>query len=375
MTTGSKFANLLIEWFKHNARVLPWRQQRDWYRVFLSEILLQQTQVQQALPYFEKIYRRFPDIESLARADEDELLQLWAGLGYYSRGRNLLKAARIIVEKYQGNFPIDYHEALKLPGIGPYTASAILSIAFNQPLPVVDGNVLRVMTRVTGIEDDIRSTQTKNKIHQELKKFLPPAQAALFNEGLMELGARVCKPQNPLCAECPVAKLCFANLNNVVEKLPFKSAAPNKKERFEVALVILNKGKIFLVQRPGHGLLAKMWQFPVLSLSRQKRDVNRLVKNWFKQTGISGTILQITPALKHVYSHIVLHYRAVLTILDNGFTDLKIEGYPRQGWYTLDQAVAMAVHGAHKKIFERKEFKEWLIVKANGNVTNGSAGG
>jgi len=261
-----RFAQRLLHWFRQNRRPLPWRQQRHWYGTLLSEILLQQTQVQQGLPYYLKFMERFPDIESLAQATEDEVLQLWAGLGYYSRARNLLKCARQLVAQHNSRFPETLQEALSLPGIGPYTAAAVLSISYNLPYAAVDGNVLRVAARLFQIETDTRLAATQNHIRHIVTQLIPQEQPGAFNEALMELGALVCLPANPQCPACPVKEFCLAARNGRTADLPYRSKAPAKKQRRQYVLVLEHKRQFLVARRPASGLLASMWEFPSITV-------------------------------------------------------------------------------------------------------------
>lgn len=354
-------AQNLMEWFDKHKRDLPWRHNRDWYKIFLSEFLLQQTQVSQALPYYQKFIQKYPTVHHLAKAEEDELLQLWAGLGYYSRARNLLKAARQIVEEFNGNFPLDLKNALKLPGIGPYTAAAILSLAFNQPVAVVDGNVLRVISRLFAIEDDIRLPATQSKIRETVQQLLPASQAGLFNEALMELGALVCKPVSPQCTECPLNQFCLAHQKNLTSVLPFKSAAKPKKERFQFVFVVRNKrGQLLLAQRPGRGLLARMWEFPALEVDSLEKikleNLNGLLNVHFN--AVRKKQIKQLPILKHTYSHIALQFLPILIHNEQPIFPAN-HTYMKMDWVDFKNLDELAIHNAHKKILKHKDFQVW----------------
>lgn len=224
--------------------------------------MLQQTRVQAVIPYYDRFLGRFPNIQSLADAELEEVLQIWQGLGYYARARNLHQAAQIIIDQYTGQFPSTYNTVLKLPGIGKYTAAAILSISFNQPYPVVDGNVLRVMARLAYISSDIRLPKTLNTIEAEVSKIFPPNQASLFNQGMMELGALICIPRQPRCNECPLSNDCKAFKNGYQSKLPFISEKPKPIIVKRIIFLIRNDDKILIHLRKPKGLLASLWEFP-----------------------------------------------------------------------------------------------------------------
>lgn len=342
------FRKILILWFKDNARFLPWRKSENWYPVFLSEFLLQQTQVEQVLPYYHKFINTYPTVTDLAKAQEQDILRLWAGLGYYSRARNMLKAAKEIHNKHRGNFPQSFEETLKLPGIGNYTASAILSIAFNKPHAVVDGNVIRVISRLFAIKEDIRGRQTIKRISNICRRLLDENQPGTFNEAMMETGALICKPQNPLCTKCALLQFCRAGGSNSWLKYPFKSTPPPKKERKELAFILLHKSKVLLAQRPASGLLASMWEFPSLD---QSVDSNK--KDPSLQQIINQETTKQSPGFKHIYTHIRLSYRAIF--LRGDFKSI-VQSFDWQIKYKqlksvpVEEISAYPVHNAHRKL-------------------------
>ena len=256
---------LLLDWFREHARDLPWRRDREPYHVWLSEIMLQQTRVQAVLGYYTRFLQALPDIAALAACPEDRLLKLWEGLGYYSRVRNLQKAARVICTEHGGQFPEDPAQIRALPGIGDYTAGAIASICFEQPRAAVDGNVLRVITRLTGDDTPIDSTAFRRAVAARLEEVYPKGRCGAFTQALMELGALVCVPNGaPLCAECPLGQLCRARAEGRTAVLPVKAAKkPRRKEKLTVLLLWCGD-KLALCRRPAQGLLAGLWQLPNL---------------------------------------------------------------------------------------------------------------
>lgn len=253
---------LLLPWYNENARDLPWRKDTDPYHVWISEIMLQQTRVEAVQGYYTRFLEAFPDIASLAQAEEKKLLKLWEGLGYYNRAKNLQKAAGEILYNKDGVFPQTYDEILSLPGIGPYTAGAVASICFHLPVPAVDGNVLRVVTRLTENAAPIQLENTKKEIHCQLKKIYPKTNCGAFTQALMELGATVCTPNSPKCEKCPVTCVCEANHHNTVLKYPVKLPKKEKKSEERTLFYFLCNGKIALSKRNDTGLLSGLWQFP-----------------------------------------------------------------------------------------------------------------
>jgi A/G-specific adenine glycosylase len=251
----------LLEWYQKHKRDLPWRRTRDPYRIWISEVMLQQTRVAAVIPYYERFLTLFPDASALASAGEQELLAAWAGLGYYSRARNLQKAARAIVELAQ--FPADYGALRGLPGVGDYTAAAVASIAFGMPHAVLDGNVLRVLSRVAAERGDIKSQVVRTRLRTLAETLLDPKRAGEFNQALMELGATVCVPKQPLCGQCPIRLQCQARGEGLENQLPLTGARPSASRRERHLLAIEKKGRILLWQRPPDSRrMAGFWELP-----------------------------------------------------------------------------------------------------------------
>ena len=252
----------LLNWYDQNARVLPWREHPSPYRVWVSEIMLQQTRVKAVTPYFDRFIREFPNIQALAEAPEERLLKLWEGLGYYNRIRNLQKAAQIATREYGGELPQDYRLLCGLPGIGAYTAGAILSIAYQKPYPAVDGNVLRVISRLLCCYDNLFDASNRKKMTAQIQEILPEEVGA-FNQALMELGAVICRPNGePLCECCPVAEICLAKQNGVQSDLPVKPKKGDRRKEKRTVLLLFYQDRVLLRQRPEQGLLAKLWEYP-----------------------------------------------------------------------------------------------------------------
>ncbi len=263
-----KINDILIGWYHENKRDLPWRKTKDPYRIWLSEIILQQTRVDQGMDYYLRFVRRYPDIRSLAKASEQEILKMWQGLGYYSRARNMLATARKIQSESGGKFPADYDEIIKHKGIGPYTASAIASIAFDEPYPVMDGNVKRVVSRIFGIKDEINSGKAINLINSILLELINPENPGDFNQAMMEFGALHCKPQNPLCETCPLIESCQAYHSDMVDKLPvLLKKAKQKQRKFDYAIILSRKEKevfFWIRKRTANDIWKNMYDFPLL---------------------------------------------------------------------------------------------------------------
>ncbi len=260
------FSQELLSWFHIHKRTLPWRQNRDPYRVWVSEIMLQQTRVDTVIPYYERFMARFPTVAALAAAPEEEVLKCWEGLGYYSRARNLQAGAQEVVERYGGVIPDDAEAVAGLKGIGPYTRGAVMSIAFNRAEPAVDGNVMRVLSRYFCLEDDIAKNKTRIQLEKLAVSLIPDGHAGDFNQALMELGALVCTPKSPGCLTCPVMEHCAGRLAGKELVLPIKTKAKPPREERRLAAIVEGSGsqtgKVLVRQRPASGLLARMWELP-----------------------------------------------------------------------------------------------------------------
>ena len=296
----------LLKWFSKHARPLPWRKKYSPYEVWVSEIMLQQTQVETALPFYERWMKVFPTIESLAKSQEEKVLKLWQGLGYYSRARNIHASAKQIMAEHGGEFPSDYHSILALKGIGRYSAGAISSIAFNQDKPIVDGNVLRVLSRVFTIQKPI--DKNKEDFWKLQESLIPSGQARYFNQALMELGALVCTSQNPQCSLCPIQKNCKASATNTVLDYPIK-IGKKKMVRIEAAAVIFeNSGKFFIHKRPLGEIMGGLWEFPEWKLTKDKKmTLNQIEKSVFEilklKTNLKINELNFIGIIKRNYTH------------------------------------------------------------------------
>jgi A/G-specific adenine glycosylase len=272
----------LLQWFKENARDLPWRKTSDPYAIWISEIMLQQTQVPTVIPYYQRFLKTFPTVRHLAETDLSKILKIWEGLGYYTRARNLHKASQVISNHFEGRIPDNLKDLLRLPGIGRYTAGAILSIAYNKEAPIVDGNVKRVLSRIFGVSTDPKQKKTEALLWNISESLIPKGHASAFNQGLMDLGSMICIPREPQCPECPLRNLCKARASGNPEKYPSKVIRKAVPRIEAVAAIIRKGGKVLLKQRPPKGLLGGLWEFPNWNVDGGN-DLERELKNCLKK--------------------------------------------------------------------------------------------
>ncbi|MDM7925588.1 MAG: A/G-specific adenine glycosylase [bacterium] len=304
-----KFQTRLVRWFKANRRPMPWRETNDPYKIWISETLLQQTQVATATGYYLRFISRFPDVRSLSRARLQTVLKLWEGLGYYARARNLHRAASQIVKRFNGRVPDDMEGLLSLPGIGRYTAGAVLSIAYGKPVPVLDGNVIRVLSRLFRVEDDVRRSETREALWDLAESLMPAGNCRDYNEALMELGAVVCAPRNPACPVCPVRPDCKAFAASVQEDYP--RSAPRKAipHKHVTAGIIWKNGKFLITLRPARGMLGGLWEFPGGKAEPGETLEQCLKREIREELGIEIRVLRKLVSVNHAYTHfrITLH--------------------------------------------------------------------
>lgn len=316
MSSEAELRNIvkpLVNWYRENKRDLPWRHNPDAYRVWISEIMLQQTRVEAVKGYYDRFLKALPTVKDLAEAEEDKLLKLWEGLGYYNRVRNMQKAAQQIMVDHAGRFPDTYEEILQLKGIGNYTAGAISAFAYGIPKPAVDGNVLRVISRITGSYEDIMKQSVRKKIENALEQVIPADAASDFNQGLIELGAIVCVPNGgPKCEKCPLKEYCIAHAENLTAEIPVKKKAKARKIEERTVLIFKDGKQIAIRKRPAKGLLAGLYEFPNLEGKFSMDEVTE----YSKKIGLMPVRVQKLPEAKHIFSHIEWHMIGYEVIVD-----------------------------------------------------------
>lgn len=336
----------LLGWYRAKHRCLPWRENREPYRVWVSEIMLQQTRVETVIPYYGRFMERFPTVASLAVCEDEELFKLWEGLGYYSRARNLKKAARVICERHGGQFPETYEEILALPGIGAYTAGAVASIAFEEPRAAVDGNVLRVVTRLTQDKTDIMDAKFRQQVTETLEKIYPPEGRGDFTQSLMELGAVVCVPNGePKCGECPLSHLCGAYNSGTQLQYPVRKKKATRRIEQKTVLILRFQDRIALRKREKKGILSGMWELP----NTDGKLNGQQIEQWLDERALTATEIK-PPAngreqLKHIFTHIEWHMTYWVVNCENEGSD------PKLCWVTRAQLENdIALPTAFKKV-------------------------
>ena len=324
------FNTALLAWYSQHKRDLPWRNTQDPYVIWLSEIILQQTRVEQGLPYFQRFVEIYPDIESFAAAEEQEVLKLWQGLGYYSRGRNMLKTARLVRDHFDGVFPTTYEQLLKLKGIGEYTAAAIASFSVNEPKAVIDGNVYRVLARYFGISEPINSTEGKKIFRLAADDLLNKQYPGLHNQAMMELGATICKPAKPACDRCPVGEGCYAFMQNAFNVLPVKLNKVKIRERYFNYLLVRDDDTLLMNRRNERDIWANMYDLPLIETSSMVSIEALFAMDEMKQLfGNDVKVGQVFPIIKHILTHQRLHVRFI-----------EFRGHPvklKENWFYCDK--------------------------------------
>jgi len=305
LLTRQNFSNKLTTWFQAKRAHLPvpGRGDSNPYAIWVAEVMLQQTQVTTVWPYYENWMEKYPSISSLAVADQDQVLKSWEGLGYYSRARNLHRGAQYVTDTFNGKLPETVPELLKIPGVGTYTAAAIASLAFGIPEPLIDGNVLRVYSRVTRLTADIGLSKTKATITSELAQLINPEQPAEFNQGLMDLGRVICTPRNPDCESCPLKKICLSARTEDVESFPVKEKR-KPLPHYHIVIGLIQKGDYFLIQkRPVNGLLGGLWEFPGGKIERGEKSEAALLREIKEETGLDVDLGKKIGTINHAYTH------------------------------------------------------------------------
>jgi A/G-specific adenine glycosylase len=314
----NQFSKKILAWYSQHGRVLPWRGHPDPYAIWVSEIMLQQTRVETVIPYFERWMDRFPGIRELAAASEQEVLSQWEGLGYYSRARNMYKAARIVVEKYGGELPRNLTELRKIPGIGRYTVGAIASMAFGLDVATLDGNLRRVFSRFFNVNEPADSPTGEKIMWGLAEKHLPKGRAGDYNQALMDLGATICLPHNPACPLCPLKGICTARKLGLQEQRPLLKPKVKVPHYIVTAAVIIRKGKILLAKRPSQTLLGGMWEFPGGKVEKGESLKSCLAREIREELGVEIRIGEEIDIYKHAYTHFRITLHAFATELTDG---------------------------------------------------------
>lgn len=342
----------LLTWFYQTRRDLPWRQTYDPYHVWLSEIMLQQTQMDRGIAYFQRWIARFPDLSSVAAASEQEILKHWEGLGYYARARNLHRAAQIMVERHGGQIPCDYAQLRSLPGIGPYTAAAIASIACGQDIPVIDANVARIIARLYDLAEPVKKKECRLRVESLVAALLPAGKARFFNQALMDLGGLICTPRNPACSRCPLAESCLALLRGTVADRP---VAAGRKETIliEMATAILcHEGKIFIQQRLADDIWGGLWEFPGGRLEDAEAAEAAVVREYREETGMNVAVCGRITTVTHFYTR----YKVVLHCFSCRLADeqctVRLEAAQQYRWVAPDELVEYAFPAGHRKLLD-----------------------
>ncbi|BBM70246.1 A/G-specific adenine glycosylase [Rhodothermus marinus] len=341
----------LIDWYRRHARDLPWRRTRDPYRIWVAEVMLQQTRVDQAGPYYERFLSAFPTVEALAAASLDDVLRCWEGLGYYARARNLHRAARQLVAEHGGRLPTTYEALRRLPGVGPYTAAAVASIAFGEPRAVLDGNVIRVLTRVLAVADDARASATRRALQEVADALISAEEPGTFNQALMELGATVCTPVQPRCSECPLREVCRAWAMG--DPMAFPVQTPRAPvPHYEVALGLLfnEEGAVLIQRRPEDGLLGGLWEFPGGKREPGESLEAACARELHEELGVRVAVGPCLATVRHAYTH----FRVTLY----AFPCTLLEGMPRSRaglplrWVPLNELDHYAFPRANRRLIE-----------------------
>jgi len=341
------FAESLIRWYSVNKRNLPWRSTNDPYKIWLSEVILQQTRVEQGLPYYEKFIHKYPNIKTLALADIQDVLKLWEGLGYYSRAKNLHRCANKVVDSHNGIFPNSYNALLTLPGIGPYSAAAIASFAFKEAAAVLDGNVYRVISRVFGVKDDISHSRTAKKFTLLANELLDTSQPDNYNQAIMEFGALHCKPHNPLCENCTLADMCYAFEHNAQQQLPVKSKKVKVSTKHFSYIVFVKENRIAMKKRNDSGIWKGLYDFHLIS-SAQKMDEESALAS----LNLDSSKMLVEDISKE-YKHILTHQRIYATFYKIKLQDETLMEDTSLTYYNIDE-----VHNLPKPVLISKYLNE-----------------
>ena len=343
----------LLHWFENHQRLLPWRESHSPYEVWISEIMLQQTQVKTVLPYYLRWMQRFPGIASVAQASEEELLKLWEGLGYYSRVRNIHKAARVIMDEHGGEFPGNPEAVRALPGIGPYTAGAVMSLAFNEPHAIVDGNVERVVARLFNLDKPVKSGEGRSFIWKTAREYIPHGKARDFNQAVMELGAMVCLPRKPLCVSCPLTVCCESHQLGLVDQRPVKG--PGRViTPLGVSIGLLLKGdRVFIQKRSPHGLMPHLWEFPGGKIQKGESPERALVREFQEELEVSVHNLHKIGVIRHSYTSFRVTLHAFFCELRHPHEHPALKSAVKGLWVSREDLKNYPFPAANRKLIDR----------------------
>jgi A/G-specific adenine glycosylase len=351
----------LLAWYRREARDLPWRRVRDPYAIWVSEIMLQQTQVETAVPYFLRFMRQFPNLQALARAKSDQVLKLWEGLGYYRRAHHLWQAARQVAVELNGQLPQTLDGWKRLPGVGAYTAGAITSIAFNQVAPILDGNVKRILSRIFTLEEDLETAVLNKRLWYLAEALVPAESPGDFNQSMMELGALVCKVDQPRCTQCPVQRTCRAFARGEPQQWPRKKKSAPRPHQVAVAGVLRERGRFLIGKRPEGGLLGGLWEFPGGKVEKGETLAQALRREFHEEVGLNIEVGNSLGVFQHAYTHFSLTLHAFFCTRQGG--RLRAHWHQALRWITPDGFKTYAFPGVNQKIFRALDHLEPFPIK------------
>ena len=341
------FARSLLAWYRQQGRDLPWRNTRDPYRIWVSEVMLQQTTVATVLGRYDLFLQQFPTLADLAASSVELVIDAWAGLGYYSRARNLHAAAHRIQAEFDGVFPADADLLQQLPGIGRSTAGAIVAIAFDRSAPILDANVRRVLCRLFALQQPPRSAAAEKQLWRWAELLTPAQEVHDYTQGMMDLGAMICLPTRPQCEHCPVNPCCQAYQQGLQQEIPLKTVKKSVPTRYQAVVLLQQQGRLQVRRRPVAGFLGGLWEFPTIDLE-QVTDADVTVRRLLSQMGLTGDPVPVGTSY-HMYSHFKLE--SLVYLVD--CTDNLLVAETQDQWKTLEELEGLALHGAHKKVFEQ----------------------
>ena len=346
-----EFQKKLLSWFEKHQRKLPWRGIQDPYRIWVSEVMLQQTQVKKVIDYYDKFIKRFPNVEQLADSSLQDVLKVWEGLGYYARARNLHKAAIVIMEEYDGEIPREYETFRKLPGVGDYSAAAVQSIAFNKPFAAVDGNIKRVLSRLFQLDVPINHAASTRVFQQKADKLLDGKHPGLFNQAMMELGATICRPQSPTCLVCPVNSFCDVFHTSSQNEYPQRHKTKAIPEYQMTAAVIYKESKVLIIQRPLNGLLGGLWEFPNGRITENETTEEGCIRNITEVVNLNVTNLNYRTTVRHAFTH----FKIVMDVFKCDYVsgEVVLDGPIDAKWVDVTEVTEYPLPRATHKFLEK----------------------